>query len=142
MGGSSGHRMPKSLVRRPIVKKRTKKFKRFQADRFKRISRTSWRRPRGIDCRVRRKFRGVTIMPNIGYGSSRKTEHMHRSGFYRFLVKCPKDLEMLMMHNGVFAAELAHELSAKTRKAIIERADQLNIKALNRSAKFTTEENE
>merc|ERR1719198_1842292 len=131
--------MPKALCRRPIVKKRTKKFKRFQSDRFKRISRTSWRRPKGIDCRVRRKFKGVTIMPNIGYGSARKTKHMTKSGFYRFLVKCPADLEMLMMHNGVFAAELAAQLSAKTRKAIIARADQLNIKVMNRKAKLSTE---
>ena len=41
----------------------------------------SWRRQRGIDSRVRRKFKGCgVIMPNIGYGSNKKTRHMLPSG--------------------------------------------------------------
>jgi large subunit ribosomal protein L32e len=51
-----------------VVKKRTKKFARHQSDRFMRIGKTSWRRPKGIDSRVRRKFKGAIPMPNVGYG--------------------------------------------------------------------------
>jgi len=41
----------------------------------------SWRRQRGIDSRVRRKFKGCgVIMPNIGYGSNKKTRHLLPSG--------------------------------------------------------------
>jgi ribosomal protein L32E len=41
----------------------------------------SWRRPKGIDSRVRRKFKGCgVIMPNIGYGSNKKTRHLLPSG--------------------------------------------------------------
>lgn len=41
----------------------------------------SWRRPKGIDSRVRRKFKGCgVIMPNIGYGTNKKTRHILPNG--------------------------------------------------------------
>ena len=59
----------------------------------------NWRRPKGIDSRVRRKFKGVTLMPNIGYGSDKKTRHFLPNGFKKFVVHNAKELEVLMMHN-------------------------------------------
>eukprot|EP00418_Pyrodinium_bahamense_P089652 CAMPEP_0179034932 /NCGR_PEP_ID=MMETSP0796-20121207/12857_1 /TAXON_ID=73915 /ORGANISM="Pyrodinium bahamense, Strain pbaha01" /LENGTH=133 /DNA_ID=CAMNT_0020731203 /DNA_START=115 /DNA_END=516 /DNA_ORIENTATION=- len=127
--------------KRKIVKKRTKKFPRFQADRFKRMNQ-AWRKPRGIDGRVRRKFKGSTVMPNVGYGSDKKTRYRLRNGFYKFLVHTPADLEMLLMHNEKYAVEIAHNVGAKKRKAIVERADQLRLTVTNRFARLRTEENE
>uniref|UniRef100_A0A7S4S5Y8 60S ribosomal protein L32 n=1 Tax=Alexandrium monilatum TaxID=311494 RepID=A0A7S4S5Y8_9DINO len=125
--------------KRKIVKKRIKKFPRFQADRFKRMN-PAWRKPRGIDGRVRRKFKGSTLMPNIGYGSDKRTRFRLKSGFYKFLVNRPADLEMLLMHNEKYAVEIAHNVGAKKRKEIIERADQLRLTVTNRFARLRTEE--
>merc|ERR1712137_1346704 len=127
--------------KRKIVKKRMKKFPRFQADRFKRMN-PAWRRSRGIDCRVRRKFKGSTLIPNIGYGSNKKTRHRLKNGFYKFLVQTPADLEMLLMHNEKYAVEIAHNIGAKKRKEMVERADQLKLYVTNRFARLRTEENE
>ncbi|KAL6989284.1 hypothetical protein U1Q18_015033 [Sarracenia purpurea var. burkii] len=49
--------------------------------------RENWRRPKGIDSSVRRKFKGCTLMPNIGYGSNKKTRHYLPNGFKKFLVR-------------------------------------------------------
>merc|ERR1712166_828250 len=102
----------------------------------------SWRKPVGIDCRVRRKFKGSTLMPSIGYGSNKKTRFRMKNGFYKFLVQSPADLEMLLMHNEKYAVEIAHNVGAKKRKEIVERADQLKLFVTNRFARLRTEENE
>lgn len=112
------------LTKPKIVKKRTKKFIRHQSDRYVKIAvscgklllllmsavncdfncfwfvpQKNWRKPRGIDNRVRRRFKGQMLMPNIGYGSNKKTKYMLPTGFKKFLVHNVKELEVLMMSN-------------------------------------------
>merc|ERR1712226_1274739 len=139
--GSVSLSMAVPLSRPKIVKKKVTKFKRHQSDLFKRVD-ESWRRPKGIDSRVRRKFKGKVLMPNIGYGSNKKTRHMLPSGFKKFVINNEKDLELLMMYNRTYAAEVAHSVSRKTREAILERAKVLDIKVTNASARMQSEESE
>lgn len=88
-----------SVNKTKIVKKRTKSFERHQYQRFKRIGNTGWRKSKGIDSRVRRRFKGTIPQPSIGYGSDKTTRNLLPNGFYKFLVHNPKELEMLLMHN-------------------------------------------
>merc|ERR1712057_83335 len=141
MGAVLGSSMAVPMSRPKIVKKKTTKFKRHQSDLFARVG-ESWRRPKGIDSRVRRKFKGKVLMPNIGYGSNKKTRHMLKSGFKKFLINNVADLELLLMYNRTYAAEVAHSVSRKTRAAILERAKVLDIKVTNAAARMETEENE
>merc|ERR1712071_626139 len=107
-------------VSRPkIVKKRTKQFIRHQSDRYDKLKR-NWRRPKGIDNRVRRKFKGQHKMPGIGYGSDKRTKHMLPNGFKKVVVNNIKELEVLMMQNRKYCAEIAHAVSSKNRKVIVE----------------------
>jgi large subunit ribosomal protein L32e len=129
------------LVKRTIVKKRTKKFARHQSDQFLRIGRTvTWRKPKGIDGRVRRRFKGAIPMPSVGYGSNKKTRNVHPNGFKQVVVNNVKDLELLMMHNRTYAATVAHSVSSRVRREIVERAEQLAIRVTNGAAKLRAEE--
>ncbi|KAM3266492.1 60S ribosomal protein L32 [Capsicum annuum] len=129
------------LLNKKIVKKRVLKFKRAQSDR--RITvKPSWRRPKGIDSRVRRKFKGCVLMPNIGYGSDKKIRHYLPNGFKKFVVHNASELEVLMMHNRTYCAEIAHNVSTRKRKEIVERAAQLDVVITNKLARLRSQEDE
>ena len=139
--------MATSSIKRTIVKKKTKKFHRFQKSHLNKTKgntfikmRTGWRKPKGIDNRVRRGFQGTTIMPKIGYGSNKKTKHMQPNGFYKFTVAQVKDVDMMMMHNDRFCIEIQHNVSARKRKAIVERAEQLGLFITNKFSRVGVEE--
>ncbi|XP_072606306.1 large ribosomal subunit protein eL32-like [Vulpes vulpes] len=129
------------LVKPKVIKKKTKKFIWHQSDRYVKIK-CNWRKPRGIDNRVCRRFKGQILMPSVGYGSNKKTKHMLPSGFWKFLVHNVKELEVLLMCNKSYCAEIARNVSSKNRKAIVERAAQLAIRVTNPNARLRSEENE
>lgn len=128
-----------SINKTPIVKKRTKHFKRHHSDRYMRVS-EAWRKPKGIDNRVRRRFKGQLPMPKIGYGSNKKTRHLMPNGLKKFLVNNTKDLELLLMHNRTYAAEIGHAVSSRKRIEIVKRAQELGITLTNAQARLRSEE--
>ena len=71
-------------------------------------------------------------MPNIGYGSDARTRNMLPNGLYKFTVSNVRDLELLLMHNDRYCAEIAHNVSSRKRIAIVKRADELSIRVINR----------
>lgn len=130
--------MASSLPHPKIVKKHAKQFKRHHSDRYDRVG-ESWRKPKGIDSCVRRRFRGTIRMPKIGYGSNKKTRHMMPSGHKAFLVNNLGDLELLLLHTKTYAAEIAHNVSSRKRLEIIERAKALGVKVTNANARLSLE---
>ena len=75
----------KPLPHPKIVKKHVKKWHRHQSDRYVRLG-DKWRKPKGIDNRVRRRFKGQMRMPKIGYRTARRVRHIHPDGFKHVLI--------------------------------------------------------
>ena len=130
------------LSKKTCIKKRTKKFARHQSDQFMRIQNSSWRKPKGIDGRVRRRFKGAVPMPSVGYGSNKKTRNVLPNGFLKCIVSNVDELEMLLMHNRKYCAEVAHNVSKQKRREIIARAEQLGVRVSNASAGMKATEDE
>lgn len=55
-------------------------------------------------------------MPNIGYGNNKKMKYMLASGFYKFLVYNIKKLDVLLICNKSYCAEIASSVSLRTPK--------------------------
>jgi large subunit ribosomal protein L32e len=81
-------------------------------------------------------------MPKIGYGSAKSTRYLIPSGLHRFLIKNEKELDLLLMHNGKYAAEVAHNVSARKRLLIVNRARELNVKLTNGAARLVIGESQ
>ena len=117
-----------------IVKKKKNTFNRFEHDRYPRLDR-SWRRPHGIDCRVRRRYRGTQRCPKIGYGSNKKTRFLLQNYKRKYVIHNMKELECLMMNNEKYCAEIAHNVGAVLRKEMLKRAKELSINITNQKSK-------
>jgi large subunit ribosomal protein L32e len=66
---------------------------------------------------MRRRFRGNKKMPKIGYGSDRKTRYYLPNGLKKFVVRSLTDLDVLLMNNRTFCAEIAHNVSSRVSNA-------------------------
>ena len=64
------------------------------------------------------------------------------NGFRKLLVHNVKEFEVLLMCNKPYCAEIAHNVSSKNCRAIVERAAQLAIRVTNSNARLRCEENE
>ena len=54
-------------------------------------------------------------MPTIGSQSAKKTRHVLRNGFKKLLIHNLADIELLLMNNRVYCAEIANNISALKR---------------------------
>ncbi len=62
------------------------------------------------------------------------------NGYRRLVVSNTRDVELLLMHNGVYAAEIAHNVSSKKRIDILEKAKALGVKVTNANARVRAQE--
>ncbi|KAF7692995.1 60S ribosomal protein L32 [Cucumispora dikerogammari] len=112
-----------------------KVFKRHHCDKYKRVS-ASWRKPRGIDNRVRRKLKGAIQMPGKRFMKDPEIKYLNPQGFREVLVANVKDLEPLKNMNTNYAAVIRHSVGARKRIEIVEKADEFQIVVMNRNARI------
>jgi large subunit ribosomal protein L32e len=110
-----------------INKTKKPKFQRQESWRYKRIE-TTWRRPKGLDSKMRIKKKGWPKSVEIGYRSPRSIRGLHPSGFEEVMIYNVTDLEKINLGN---VARIGHTVGMKKRSKIIERAKELKIRILN-----------
>lgn len=113
---------------REVLKGRRPKFIRQESWKYKKLK-PSWRRPKGIDSKMRLKKGGRPASANIGYGSPRQVRGLHPTGLQEVIVSNEEELEKIDRERQV--ARIAHTVGAKKRSAILERARELNIQMVN-----------
>lgn len=115
-------------IREELSKKRPK-FIRQESWRYVRIK-PNWRRPRGIDSKMRLKKKGYPKSPNVGYRSPKLVRGLHPTGYREVLVHNLNDLEGIDPNR--YAIRIAAAVGKRKRLEIIKKADELGIKVLNR----------
>jgi len=119
-----------ALEARKAQKKVQPKFRRQEWFRYRRLSKTGWRKPKGMQSsqRLNRKYRSP--MARVGYGKVASVRNLHPSGFEEVLVHRPEDLDDI--DPAVQAARVGGTVGGRKRVLIHERADELGIRVLNR----------
>lgn len=119
-----------ALATRAAQKKKTPTFRRQEWFRYKRLSRTGWKKPRGDDSsqRKNRKYRSALV--RVGHGKIAAARGLHPSGFEEVLVNNSSDLEGLDPETQ--AVRIAKTVGNRKRSAIHDRADDLGLRVLNR----------
>ena len=111
---NSGHRKPK--------------FRRQESWRYKRVT-DRWRRPHGVDSKMRKKVKGWPVSPTTGYRSPKKTRGLHPSGFVETRVQTVEDLTGIDPE--LQAIRIAHTVGNRKRVEILAVAEEKGIHVLN-----------
>jgi large subunit ribosomal protein L32e len=126
-----------ALKLRARAKNKKPKFIRAESWKYDRFS-LSWRKPRGLDNKIRRKIKGWPPGPSTGYKGPISARFLHPSGYREVIVFNVADLSNIDIN--IQAARIAHTVGKRKRALIIAEAKKLNIKILNLKISKETEE--
>jgi large subunit ribosomal protein L32e len=128
----------KAVELRESVKKKKPSFVRHESWRYKRLK-ESWRRPRGLDNKMRRKIKGWPPTVNVGYRGPKAARGLHPSGYKEVLVYNTEGLKKVDPKTQ--AVRIAHTVGKRKRAKILVEARKKKIAILNpREAKKVAEE--
>ncbi|MFQ6064924.1 MAG: 50S ribosomal protein L32e [Candidatus Bathyarchaeia archaeon] len=117
-----------SLKKRISAKAKKPDFKRQESWRYKRVKK-NWRRPRGIDSKMRKKVKGWPRSPEVGYRGPKEARGLHPSGYEEVIVHNVD--EVRKVDPKTQAVRIAHQVGARKRVEISAIADELGIHVLN-----------
>lgn len=105
------------------------KFVRQESWRYSRLA-ENWRKPKGVDNKMRKQVSGVPPLVKVGYRGPKSARGLHPSGYRDRLIHNIRDLEKL--DPKIDAARIGHSVGRRKRIDIVSRANALGVKVLNR----------
>jgi large subunit ribosomal protein L32e len=119
----------KALVEKRSEVARTRpRFVRQESWRYVRIK-PMWRKPKGIDSKMRRQDKGWPKLVRVGYRGPAAARGLHPSGHFEKAVHRPADLEGMVPGRDV--ARIGGGVGARKRALILGRANELGIRVVN-----------
>ncbi|NCG43447.1 MAG: 50S ribosomal protein L32e [Euryarchaeota archaeon] len=119
-----------ALALRAEQKKATPSFRRTEWFRYKRLSRSGWRAPHGMDNKQRKNLKYRSSLVRVGHGKVSAAHGLHPSGFREVMVQNSGDLEQIDPETE--AARVGGTVGRRKCGHIYSRADELGIRVLNR----------
>ena len=113
---------------RKRVKKKKPDFVRGESWRYVKVK-ESWRRPRGLDNKMRRKIKGWPPTVSTGYKGPKGSRGLHPSGYREVLVHNAKEISKVDPKSE--AARIAHTVGKRKRAQIIAEAKKREVFILN-----------
>lgn len=117
-----------ALAVRRRVKSKKPDFKRQESWRYKRVDK-SWRKPRGLDSKMRKKVKGWPKSVGVGYRGPKVARGLHPSGYVEVLVRAVDDVGKV--DSETQAIRIAHTVGGRKRVEILARAGERGIHVLN-----------
>jgi len=118
----------KLLELRKQIKSKNPNFIRQDAHKMKGLAK-KWRKPKGLQSKIRLKLRGRSKYVSIGYRTPKKVRHLHKSGMKCNIVRSMKDFEGL--DNGKNCLIISSSLGKRKKILILKQAKDLGFKILN-----------
>jgi large subunit ribosomal protein L32e len=118
----------KALKARKRAKKKKPAFVRSESWRYMKLK-ESWRRPRGLDNKMRRKIKGWPPTVSVGYKGPKAARGLHPSGYKEVLVHNAKELSDIDPKTE--AARIAHTVGKRKRVQILAEAKKRKVFILN-----------
>lgn len=121
-----------------------REFKRYHSDRYLRVKK-SWRAPRGLDNRMRKKYSGTPIMPNKRFRKPVILRDILPNGCREVIVRNLDELQAVASLNSnnqskvPYCATISGATGSKKRIEIVNEAKVMGITLTNGEARLAVE---
>ena len=118
-----------AIKRKLKVRKKVPHFRRQESWRYKRLS-GSWRKPKGIDNKMRKEKKGYPSRVKVGYGIPKEVRGIHPSGLKQVMIQNMRALERLADQEGIVVV-ISARMGDRQKKLITEKARNMGLRVSN-----------